>query len=116
MMYPDLSLEYTKPCRNWNMTSRAEQTYCEIHDHITLQTPHDGQYRLQKSEKVTIAVYFKNYLELEISPQQLAKYIPDVVHWWGKIQIKGDPEMIHSEWAQWNLNEKHRDALYARVC
>ena len=116
MMYPDLSLEYTKPCHDWNMTSHAEQTYPEIHDWITLRTPHDGQYRLQKSEKVAIAVYFKNYLELEISPQQLAKYIPDVVHRWGKIRIKGDPEMIHSEWAQQNLNEKHRDASYARVC
>ena len=39
-----------------------------------------------------------------------------VVDQWGKIQTKGDPETVHSEWAQQNVNEKHRDALYVRVC
>lgn len=117
MRYPDMknTLEYAKPRRDWDVTSRAEKYYPKINDRIVLRTPHD-QYQLQKNEKVAIAVYFKNYLELKISPWQLSKYIPDVVHWWGKIRIKGDPETVHSEWAQRNVNEKHRDASYARVC
>jgi len=116
MKYPDMkdALEYSKPCCNWNIISCAEKYCPDINDCIVLWTPHD-QYRLQQNEKVVIAVYFKNYLELNISPQRLSKYIPDVIHWWGKIRIKGDPETVHSEWAQWNLNKKHRDASYARV-
>jgi len=77
--------------------------------------PHDDRYQLQKNEKVTITIYFKNALELNISPRKLSKYIPDIVHRWGKIWMKGDPETVHSEWAQRNVNEKHRDASYARV-
>ena len=107
-------LEYAKPCRDWDMISRAEKYYPKINDRIVLRTPHD-QYRLKQNEKVVIAVYFKSYLELEISPQQLSKYLPDVVDQWGKIWIKGDPEVVHSEWAQRDVNEKHRDASYARV-
>ena len=109
------ALDFAKPHHDWDLVSRAERHYPKINDCIVLQTPHD-QYQLQQNEKVAIAVYFKNYLELEISPQQLSKYIPDIVHWWGKIWIKGDPETVHSKWAQQNVNEKHRDASYARVC
>jgi hypothetical protein len=43
------------------------------------------------------------------SPQQLPKYLPDEL-------TGGDLETVHGEWAQQNVNEKHRDALYARVC
>ena len=33
-----------------------------------------------------------------------------------KIQIRDDPETVHSAWAQRGVNEKHRDGSYARVC
>jgi len=82
------TLEYSKPRRDWNIISRAEEYCPDINDHIVLQTPHD-QYRLQQNEKVAIAVYFKNYLELNISPRRLSKYIPDVVHQWGRSGSKG---------------------------
>ena len=110
MKYPDLrhSLEYAKPRRNWDVISRPKRRHPYINDRIALRTPRDDQYRLQQNEKVAITVYFKNYLELKISPQRLSKYISDVVHWWGKIRIKGDSETVYSEWAQRNLNEKHR--------
>ena len=109
------ALEFAKPHRNWDLISCAEQFYPGISDRIVLRTPHD-QYQLQQTEKVAITVYFKNYLDLQISACQLSKYIPDVVHRWGKIQIRDDPETVHSAWAQRGVNEKHRDASYARVC
>ena len=117
MLYPDMQdgLDYAKPHHNWDIISCAEMYYPNINDCIVLQTPHN-QYQLQPNEKVAIAVYFKNYLELKISPQQLSKFIPEMANWWGKIRIKGDPETVHSAWAQWNVNERHRDALFARVC
>ena len=110
MIYPDLkySLEYAKPRRDWDVISRPKRSHPQINDRIALRTLYDDQDRLQQNEKVAIAVYFKNDLELEISPQRLSKYISDVVHWWGKIRIKGDSETVYSEWAQRNLNEKHR--------
>ena len=109
MLYPDMKdgLNYAKPPRDWDIISRAEMYYPNINDRIVLRTPHD-QYQIQPNEKVAIAVYFKNYLELEISPQRLSKFIPDMADRWGKIRIKGDPETVHSAWAQRNVNERHR--------
>ena len=70
MLYPDMKdgLNYAKPHRDWDIILRAEMYYPNINDRIVLQTPHD-QYQIQPNEKVAIAVYFKNYLELKISPQ-----------------------------------------------
>ena len=116
MTYPDFqdSLDYTRSRRDWDVISRAEMYYLAINDRIILRTPHDW-YRLHQTEKVAIAVYFKSYLELEISARRLSKYVPDMADRWGKIRIKGDPETVHSAWAQRNVNERHRDASFARV-
>ena len=86
--------------------------YPAINDCVVLRMPHDW-YRLHPNEKVATAVYFKNYLELEISPRRLSKYVPDMADRWGKIRIKGEPETVHGAWAQRNVNERHRDALFA---
>ena len=66
-------------------------------------------------EKVTIGVYFKSLLGLTASSKSIAKYLPDWVERWGKLQFKGNAECVRSHWAHGLVREKSRDASFVRV-
>ncbi|KAJ7114214.1 hypothetical protein C8R43DRAFT_903080 [Mycena crocata] len=79
--------------------------------------PQDRTHALEQSTKKRISTFLStNYAPANVQAADLIKFVPDLVHAFGKIKFVGGGDMCHSVFAYRNPDTTRRDASFVKYC